>query len=205
MNKKITIGITGGIGSGKSTVARLLAEKGYPVISADEIAKEITEPGGEALDKIASIIGKDAISPDGTLNRSWLRKEISHNPKTRGILDSITHPIIQKRSRELRDQAFTSGAGLVFYEAPLLFEAKSDSGLDGVICVHAADSVRIKRVQERDQRTADEIEKLLNSQMPQEEKMKRSNYLIENNGDKKSLSAATNKVLGEIRKKFSLP
>lgn len=205
MKKKITIGITGGIGSGKSTVARLLAEKGYPVISADEIAKEITEPGSEALDKIASKIGRDAISPDGTLNRSWLRKEISHNPKVREMLDSITHPIIQKRSRELRDQAFSAGSDLVFYEAPLLFEAKSNTGLDGVICVHAEDPIRIQRVRERDQRSLEEIEKLLKSQMPQAEKMKLSNYWIENNGDKKSLLAATNKVMEEIKKKFSLP
>jgi dephospho-CoA kinase len=203
-NKKITIGITGGIGSGKSTVAKMIAEKGYPVLSADEIAREVTEPGGEGLKKIAQAFGPSVLKDDGTLNRGWLREQISRSPMMRATLDSITHPLIQAVSRERAEKYFAQGASLVFYEAPLLFEANSHRRLDGVICVHADDQRRVDRVVKRDGRDAGEVLLLLRGQMPQEEKLKLSEYHIANENGLDELRAQVDKVLAAIKNKFSV-
>jgi dephospho-CoA kinase len=200
--KTILIGITGGIGAGKSAVAALYARMGYPVFSADTLAREVVEPGSPALDEIRELFGENALLEDGSLNRPWVREKIAHDPELRLKLEAITHPRIQARFRELAKEAGEEGKMIVFYEAPLLFEAKSETQLDAVITVHAPDEVRIQRVIKRDGTSRETVEKLLASQMPQEEKMKRSQFLIENNGDEKALKNVAFAVLGQVRKKL---
>jgi dephospho-CoA kinase len=200
--KTILIGITGGMGAGKSAVAALYVRMGYPVFSADTLAREVVEPGSPALGEIRELFGENALLEDGSLNRSWVRERIAHDPDLRQKLEAITHPLIQARFREHAKEAAEAGKRIVFYEAPLLFEAKSESQLDAVIAVHAPDDIRIERVMKRDGGKRDVVEKLLASQMPQEEKMRRAHFLIENSGDEKSLKNAAFAVLAEVRKKL---
>lgn len=190
------------MGAGKSAVAALYARMGYPVFSADTLAREVVEPGEPALGEIRELFGENALLEDGSLNRPWVREQIAHDPELRLKLEAITHPRIQARFRELAKEAGEAGKKIIFYEAPLLFEAKSEAQLDAVITVHAPDEVRIQRVLKRDGGKRETVEKLLASQMPQEEKMKRSQFLIENSGDEKTLKNVAFAVLGQLRKKL---
>jgi dephospho-CoA kinase len=197
--KQLLVGITGGIGAGKSAVATVFREAGYPVFSADEIAREIVMPGATALKEIRLLFGPDSIRKDGNLDRALVRSRITADPSLRLKLEAITHPRIQKRSQELAKQAFAEGAQIVFYEAPLLFEAKSERGMDQVICVHAPDEIRVARTMKRDGSSREDAEKLLASQMPQEEKMRRSSYLVLNEGTPEEMRENALRVLEELK------
>lgn len=196
--KRLLIGITGGIGAGKSALGTVYRELGYPVFSADEIAREIVAPGSPALPEIVSVFGKRALRPDGTLDRSYLREQIASHPALRARLEAITHPRIQRRSQSLAEQAFNAGAEIVFYEAPLLFEAKGEHAMDKVICVHAPDNVRIDRIIQRDGGTREQAEKLLRAQLSQDEKMKRADLLVENAHGLDELRAAAKALLQRL-------
>ncbi len=196
------IGITGGIGAGKSLLAKIYAAAGFPVFSADQIAKEIIAKGTPGWQEIVDTFGKEILGKDGEIQRALLRERIAKNPADRLQLDAITHPKIQKRSAELFAEAAQQGHSLLFYEAPLLFEAKSDKKMDAVICVHAPDEVRIKRTMARDGSQRDQVEKLLNSQMSQAEKIKRSDFALLNDGDTAQFKASALELLEQLKKKY---
>jgi dephospho-CoA kinase len=197
--QQLLVGITGGIGAGKSAVASVYREAGYTVISADEIAREIVRPGSPALKEIRLLFGAQAIKLDGNLDRAFVRAKITADPELRLKLEAITHPRIQKRSLELAQAAFADGEEIVFYEAPLLFEAKSDHSMDKVICVHAPDEVRIERTMKRDGSAKEAAEKLLASQMPQDEKMRLSDFLVRNSGSLAEMQHNAMEVLKELK------
>lgn len=192
------IGITGGIGAGKSAVSAYLSAKGYPVLSADELAREVTATGSEALKEIRQLFGEGSRLPDGSLNRAFVRSEILKDEKKRKALEAITHPRIQALSKQKSAELAAQGHKVIFYEAPLLFEAKSDRNMDAVLCVYAEDGKRIRRVMDRDGSDHAHAEKLLKSQMPQEEKMKRSDFLLENNGTLKELEKKIEALLPKM-------
>lgn len=197
------VGITGGIGSGKSTVANLLRSQGYPVLSADQFARDITEPGSAALVEIKGIFGPQTILANGSMNRAFLREQIMHSPELKKKLESIMHPLIQQRTQEASAALFRCGVNLVFYEAPLLFEAQAHTNLDAIICVYAKDELRIERVMKRDKVSQEAAEKFLLTQMSQKEKMDKSQYLIENNASEKELEIKTMAVLDSIKEKLT--
>ena len=197
--KQLLVGITGGIGAGKSAVATVYREAGYPVFSADEIAREIVRPGSSALKEVRLLFGAQAIQMDGNLDRAFVRGKITADPSLRLKLEAITHPRIQKRSLELAQAAFDDGAEIVFYEAPLLFEAKSDHAMDKVICVHAPDEARIERTMKRDSSSKQSVEAFFAAQMSQEEKMKKCDFLVRNSGDLAELKLNALEVLKELK------
>ncbi|MGZ3661127.1 MAG: dephospho-CoA kinase [Bdellovibrionota bacterium] len=198
--KRLLVGITGGIGAGKSALATVYRELGYPVFSADEIAREVVAPGSPALEEIRAVFGEAAVKTDGSLDRAFLREKISADPALRLKLEAITHPRIQERSSALSKKAFSDGADIVFYEAPLLFEARGERAMDKVICVHAGDELRLARTMKRDSSTRDAAEKLLKAQMPQEEKMKRSDFLVANEAGLAELKAAALTTLAQLKR-----
>lgn len=204
MNNWKVIGITGGIGAGKSLLAKIYAAAGFPVFSADQIAKEIIAKGTTGWQEIVDIFGKEILGKDGEIQRALLRERITKNPVERQKLDAITHPKIQKRSAELFAEAAQQGHSLIFYEAPLLFEAQSDKKMDAVICVHAPDELRIQRTMARDGSQRDQVEQLLNSQMPQAEKIQRSDYALENAGDRTQFEAAALALLARLKAKYKV-
>jgi dephospho-CoA kinase len=200
-DKTLLIGITGGIGAGKTVVSELLRKEGYPVLSADVFARKITEPGSPAVKEIAEKLGKEFVASDGSLKRAELRAKITTDEKARKILEEITHPKIQALTKAESERLFAEGNRVVFYEAPLLFEAKSDHAMDLVICVAAEDTVRIERVKSRDKVSEKEAKKLLDTQMPQAEKVDRANFVIWNNDDQEKLWDKIEKVLSEINRR----
>jgi dephospho-CoA kinase len=196
--KQIWVGITGSLGAGKSTVSRVFAGAGYPVFSADVIAREVVAPGAPALAEIAAAFGAKALLPDGSLDRVWMREAIAQDPQLRQKLEAITHPRIKARSRELAEAEFAKGAKIVFYEAPLLFEAASERVLGAVVCVAASEENRIARVVKRDGSSPTQAKALIDAQMPQDEKIRRSQYVIWNDGSEEAVREEANKVLASL-------
>lgn len=198
--KRLLVGITGAIGAGKSTVARVFRDAGYPVISADDLARQITAPGSPALQEIRALFGARAINADGAMDRAFVRREILRDSSLRKKLEALTHPRIQDLSRRAAEESFHTGARIVFYEAPLLFEAKSDAAMDAVICVSAPEELLIERAMKRDGVGREQAEKMLAAQMPQDEKCQRSTYVLKNEGSEAELKAAASALLAKLEK-----
>lgn len=197
-NRHLLVGITGGIASGKSQLGAIIKKMGYPVLSADIFAKEITLPGNKALQEISSVFGSNAIQADGQLDRKFVREEIIRDPSLREKLNAITHPRIQEKTLSAVKELFKKGETIVFYEAPLLYEAKSDQSMDFVVCVAANDELRIQRTMQRDNVSEAAARKMLQSQMLQEEKIKRADFVILNNEDNEALEMAAKELVGKL-------
>ncbi|MGJ4139147.1 dephospho-CoA kinase [Corynebacterium evansiae] len=141
----ITIGLTGGIGSGKSTVSSRLAELGAFIVDADLVAREIVEPGQPALAELADAFD-GVLNPDGTLNRAELARQAFATPEATEKLNAITHPRIRARTEELFKQGRESGAQVLVYDMPLLIENGEVDKVDHVLVVDAPDELRIDRL-----------------------------------------------------------
>ncbi|MCW5584393.1 MAG: dephospho-CoA kinase, partial [Gammaproteobacteria bacterium] len=159
----LVIGLTGGIGSGKSTVANLFAEQGVPVIDADVIAREITAPNKPAFSSIVKHFGQSILNPDGTLDRTKLRQIIFHNPKQRLWLEKLLHPQIRN---EMQQQIAKMTAPYCIAVIPLLLEVEFFSFINRILVVDAPESAQIRRVMLRDHMSQPDIEAILKTQAP---------------------------------------
>ena len=193
----MVIGLTGGIGTGKSTVARRLVEKGYRVIDADMISRSIIEKD-EVIKEILEKIDKDLFE-NGKINRKKLAQIVFKDEKKLDVLNSIMHPlIIREMKKEIEKQIKIYD--IVIVDMPLIFEMKIEKEFDVILLVYASKQVQIKRIVQRDGRTEEEAESIINSQIDLEFKIKRSDYILENNGTLEHLYAKTDKILKEIEK-----
>lgn len=188
------IGLTGGLASGKSTVARLLRAKGYPVIDADEIAKNVVAPGTKGLAEVLAEFGKDLRLPDGSLDRNALGQRVFGLPDRLLKLESIIHPLVQAEASARRKAFASQGFRLAFYDVPLLFE-KNLTGFDAVVVVSAPEDLRRVRVASRDGLSAADITKRLAAQTPLAEKEARADIVLKNDGDLASLEAQVDDML----------
>ena len=193
------IGLTGGIATGKSTVAALLTELGAVVIDADEIAREIVEPEQEAWREIVRVFGTEILQSDRKLNRDNLRKMIFADANARKQLESITHPRIRSRVQERIRDLSAQGAELVVYDAPLLFENGVHHWLRPVILVACSPETQRARLARRDRLSPAEIQRHLDAQMPLADKRKLADYVIENDGDLTELKTNVEAVWKQIQ------
>lgn len=179
----IVAGLTGGIACGKSTVARMFAELGAAVVSADEISREIVAPGMPAWEEIRAEFGDAVLRPDGTLDRKRLGTIVFSDPAKRRRLEAITHPRIRQVMAE-RIAAAAAAGGPVIAEIPLLFESEASRSLvDVVIVVYADPETQLARLMGRDQLTREQALARIEAQMPLSEKVKRADFVIDNGGD----------------------
>jgi dephospho-CoA kinase len=192
------IGLTGNIGSGKSTVARMFAARGIPVIDADSLARELQAPGQPAHAEIAAA-WPEAIGPDGVLNRKRLGDIVFSDPKALKQLEAIMHPRIQALSRARVDAFADAGHRLVVYEASLLIESGRDKELDGLNVVTASPATRIARVVARDGVREDDVRARMRAQLAQEEKVRLATHVIDNDGDLAGTEAQVDRILAELR------
>ncbi len=179
MHKPIQIGITGGIGSGKSLVCRIFHVLGVPVYDADSQAKKLMTTDGILIDEIKKEFGSLSYDEGGTLNRALISKAVFNEPEKLTKLNSLVHPrVAEDYNRWISEQ---SGANYCLKEAALMFESESYRLLDKIIVVTAPDEQRIKRVMQRDpQRSRADVENIIKNQMAQEEKNKRADFVIKN-------------------------
>ncbi len=175
------IGLTGGIGSGKTTVAALFAKKGTVVIDTDIVARDVVAPPSSVLDSIRREFGDALILPDGTLDRSALARVIFGDETKRQKLNQLTHPEILKRV--LAMVAAQPSSAIVVVVVPLLFESGFERSCDQVVAVVAAPDVRRQRLQERDGISGTDVEARMKAQLPEGEYEKRAGVIIRNDGN----------------------
>src|SRR5215510_14446417 len=194
------IGLTGGIASGKSTVGALLRELGAVIVDADQIAREIVQPGQDAWREIVDSFGTGILHPDKSLDRDKLRKIIFASEQARKQLQSIMHPRIRALAQErIAQLAAAQGAEIVIYEAPLLFENGVREWLRPVIVVACDLETQRLRLATRDRLSAEEIQRHLDAQMPLAEKIQLADYVIDNSGDLEDLKNKVGTLWDEIR------
>jgi dephospho-CoA kinase len=189
------VGLTGGIGSGKSTVAELLRSRGAVVVDADAIAREVVEPGMPALAAIAQRFGDDVIRPDGTLDRPALAKKAFVDDESRKALEAITHPAIGELF--LQRVAAAPLDGVVVHDVPLLVESIRGYKYDAVIVVEAPREVRLERLETRGVPRAD-AEARMAAQATDEERRAVATWVVDNGGELGALEVQVDKIWTEL-------
>lgn len=191
------IGLTGGIASGKTTAARLFEKLGVPVIDADQLAREVVEPGTEALARIVDAFGAQVLNPDGSLNRAELGAVVFADPTARHILEGITHPAIRRLAEEKLQRLREAGTGTVFYVAPLLIEAGITSRVHEVWVVYLDRETQLERLMARDHLSREAALSRIASQMPMEEKKRLGRIVIDNRGSREELETQVSRLWRE--------
>lgn len=184
----ITIGLTGGIGSGKSTVSSRLAELGAFIVDADLVAREIVEPGQPALAELAEAFD-GVLNPDGTLNRAELARQAFATPEATKKLNAITHPRIRARTEELFKQGRESGAEVLVYDMPLLIENGEVNKVDHVLVVDAPDELRIERLVQHRGLDEDDARRRIAAQIDRETRLSAADTVLDNSGSLEDLLA----------------
>ena len=193
------LGLTGGIASGKSTVAAILRRLGAAIINADELSREVVQPEQDAWNEIIATFGPDILQEDKTLDRRKLRKIVFDNPEARKRLEAIIHPRVRALAEKKISELAAAGNSIIVYEVPLLFEAQIHLWLRPVILVACEIETQRKRLLERDHLTEIEAQQHLDAQMSLEEKRKLADYIIENDGNLEELEKQVRTVLQKIQ------
>jgi dephospho-CoA kinase len=185
MPKKLKIAVTGGIGSGKSSVCDIFHSDGYPILYADDISKEILSTDQSVKEKIVKEFGSESFF-EGKPNHKFLSEKVFSDEKKVGKINSILHPPVIEKIVSLMEHELKQSK-MVFVEAALIYEAKMEHLFDYVIAVTAPDETRIKRVMESRGLSKDEVINRMNKQIPQEKKKSLADFVIENNKTKNEL------------------
>lgn len=191
----LIIGLTGGIGSGKTTISTLFHELGVPVIDADEIARQIVQPGEFALDEIVETFGREYLTDNGTLNRKSLRELIFSDPAAKNTLEAILHPKIRKT---ILNQIEKIDAPYVLLSIPLLLERGWKEMVDQVVVVDCPEEQQIERICRRDHLTTNKARAILENQIDRDSRLQAADEIIDNSGDIESLS----KRIEELHQQF---
>ncbi len=195
----IKVALTGGIASGKSTVAQFFREAGMAVVDADETARQVAEPGGPAYDALRRMFGADFFQgEDGPLDRQKLSEYVFSHPEALARLNEAIHPWIGKAVRARLRELQAGGAPLVIVEVPLLFELGLEDQYDRVIVVYVDRQTQRRRLGGRDRRRAVEIEGILAAQMPMAEKRARADYVIDNRGSKATTAKQVENIVAQL-------
>lgn len=192
------IGLTGGIGSGKSAVTSLIRARGYTVIDADEVARRVVEPGSPGLAEVVQAFGGGVLFPSGSLDRKKLAEQVFGKKNELERLEAILHPRVQAEVARERAAAAARGEAMAFYDVPLLFEKNLGAQFDAVVVVWCTEDQQIERAMKRDGATREQILKRLAAQTPMSEKKMKADVLIDNSGTLESLPAKIDTALRQL-------
>ncbi|MDT9546297.1 MAG: dephospho-CoA kinase [Chlorobium sp.] len=188
------VGVTGGIGSGKSSLCTYLAQGGCEVFEADRVAKDLQERDAGVIEGMQSLFGKDIYSINASgalvLDRKRVAAEVFSYPAKLGALNSLVHPVVREEFRRFVQDAGIGRKRIVVLEAAILFESEHSSDMDFIVVVAADDDIRLKRATGRGRSSADDIKKRMAMQWPQELLIEKSDYVVMNNGSKAELKQA---------------
>jgi len=194
------VGLTGGLASGKSFVGRALADLGCLLIKADDLGRQVQEPGGEAYEGIVKEFGPEILAPDNTIDRRRLGAEVFHDPERLKRLNALVHPPVKARERRIQEE-FARGHpnSIAVTEAAILIETGSYRGYDKLIVAFCRPEQQIERAMARDHLTREEVLERLKRQMPLEEKLKRADFVVDTSGAKEDTLAQTRAVFESLR------
>ncbi len=192
------IGLTGGIASGKSSVARELRRQGFAVVDADELARRAVLPGSPALTEIASTFGPDFVKPDQGLDRKKLADLVFAEPEQLRKLEAILHPRIRELMQAERLRLQASGQRLAFYDVPLLFEKNLENDFDTVLVVVCPEPEQLRRLMVRDSLTVEQARLRLKNQLPLAEKARRAQFVIDNSLPESALMTSVAMFLQKV-------
>jgi dephospho-CoA kinase len=187
----LTVGLTGGVASGKSTVADALRALGAPVLDADQVAREVVARGSPALERIREAFGPDYLTADGELDRAKMRRHVFAQPEARRALERITHPAIRERLAAWRD---AQGGPYCVLEVSILVESGMDALVDRVLVVDAPEAAQVERLRRRDRVGEEAARQVLAAQAPRKERLARADDVIANTGTVEALRAAATKL-----------
>lgn len=189
--RPLKVGLTGGIGSGKSTVCNRFASLGVPIIDADRIAHRATRSGGRAYEKVRDLFGPGAVGPDGELRRELMRDRVFQDPDLRRQLEDIIHPIVFE---EMRREVGTVHAPYCIVCIPLILETRYRGFVDRLLVVDAPERLQVERVMRRDGVDAESVERIMKNQYPRETRLAAADDLIQNDRDEDYLGEQVNRL-----------
>ena len=181
----ILIGLTGGIGCGKSEVSRLLADRGAIIVDADLIVRELQQPGGEIVNKIIEMFGPSVVAEDGSLNRGAVANEVFKDKEVLKKLNELIHPVVRRVMNE-RVKSYSDTSKIVVLDIPLLVENPRE-GLDGVVVVDLDPEIAVARIVDQRKMNIDDARARVANQSSREQRKAIANFLIDNSGDRKAL------------------
>jgi dephospho-CoA kinase len=200
-----TIGLTGGIGSGKSAVTALLRGRGVTVLDADGIVRELQRPGAEGLRRLVEAFGPGILLPSGDLDRAALGRLVFADDETRRQVEAILHPLVRERMAAEQAAAEANGATVVVQDIPLLFEARDPVGFDATVLVYAPPEMQRTRLVELRGMTPADAEARIKAQLPMSEKRSRATYVIDNTGSLQDLEAEVDRVWARVTQDLVRP
>ncbi|MDH5230059.1 MAG: cell division protein ZapD [Gammaproteobacteria bacterium] len=192
----LVVGLTGGIGCGKSAVASRFEALGVPVIDADQIARELAQPGQAAFERIIDVFGDDILNENGEINRAQLRQIVFNNPQAKEKLEAILHPLVRE---EMQNQVEAIEAAYCILMIPLLMETGQNQMVDRILVVDCDEALQIERTINRDGVSEEDVRAIINSQISREERLSRANEVIENLGDLVQLYTKVDALDGRYR------
>ena len=193
------IGLTGGIGSGKSTVAQLLVRHGWELVDADQIARDIVEPGQPALAELAQAFGDDILQEDGSLDRGLLASRAFASREKTAVLNSITHPRINEETQARFDAARQAGADFVVYDMPLLVDKGLHKDMDATIVVDVDAEERVRRLVAYRGLDEEDARRRIAAQIPDDVRRAVADFIIDNNGPREALDEQVKGVVEKLR------
>ncbi len=190
------LGLTGGIGTGKSTVANMLKEKGIPVVDTDLISREVIEYP-EIIEKIKLEISNEVFDFNNKLDRKKMSEIVFENQEKLKKLNKIMHPEILKKMWDEVEE-LKKNYKIIVVDVPLLFEINMEKEVDKILLIYASKEIQLKRIMERDGRTREEAVKIISSQMPLYKKREKSDYIIQNNDSLEKLEKNLDKIVQKL-------
>ncbi|MEQ1664149.1 MAG: dephospho-CoA kinase [Bdellovibrionales bacterium] len=195
------IGLTGGIATGKSTVSKILRDLGLPVIDADFLAREVIEVGSIGFGRVVKEFGSEVLNDKGEIDRVKLGEIVFNNSKKREALENIIHPLIHEMRSSERLKLEQQNFDLAFYDVPLLFEKKLEGEFDAIVLVYCSEKMQRSRMQDRNNLNEEQISSRLKSQLSIDDKLKKSQFVIINQGSLSDLKLNVLSIVDELRKK----
>ncbi len=195
----LKIAVTGGAGSGKTTVVRMFKELGAQVLDADEVAREVVAVGAPAWEELRRTWGPDFFKEDGSLDRARVAQRVFSDPEARRRLNDLIHPQVARKIKERLEALEKQGAPLVVVEVPLLFEAGLQRAYERIVVVFAAPGDQVSRLEARDHRPEGEIAGILKAQWPLKEKLAQADYVVDNRGTLSDTRRQVEKIWRELK------
>lgn len=196
-------GLTGGLASGKSAVARMLRDRGVPVIDADRLAREVVEKGSEGLAEVVAALGDEVLSPDGSMDRAKVAEIVFADPEKRRALNRIVHPRIGALSAQRIGELDAAGETIACYEAALLVENGLADAFRPLVVVVVPEETQVARAVIRDAATEEQVRARLAAQLPLSAKVAAADFVIDNGGDLAATEQRVDEVLAAIRARLS--